>query len=91
MTSHEQSRRNHQRINNIGSVFCVHHYLKHWVESLDIQLSNSRVVLQGEFPTATHRNALVPAIRQAGVLSEVVNRIQITNEPLRSEDLTSYT
>lgn len=91
MTSHEQSRRNHQRINSIGSGLCVHHYLKHWVDSLDIQLSKSGMVLQGEAPTETHRNALVPAIRQAGVLAEVVNRVKITNEPLHREDLTSYT
>ncbi|MDB4474884.1 hypothetical protein N9069_00065 [bacterium] len=91
MTSHEQSRRNHQGINNSGSVFCVHHYLKHWVDSLDIQLSNSRVVLQGEVPTETHRTALVPAIRRAGVLAEVMNRVQIANEPLHIEALTSYT
>ena len=82
MTSRERSKRNLLRIHCIDTVLDTHHLLKPWAHSLDIQLATSCIIIEGQVPSQTHRDALVPAIRQAGVLAEVVNRVQVIPSPL---------
>ncbi|MDE0865768.1 MAG: hypothetical protein OSA98_18430 [Rubripirellula sp.] len=77
MTNQEQCRRDHQRIFSIRSVFRVHQLLKHRVDSLEISVENSRIVLRGAVPSTTHKDALVPAVRQAGVLGQIENSVRV--------------
>jgi len=81
MTIQEQHRRDRQRIFNIRSVFNVHQLLKHGADALEISVEHSRIVLRGTVPTTIHQAALVPAVRQAGVLSQIENSVRIETSP----------
>ncbi|MGI9441112.1 MAG: hypothetical protein ACR2N1_01530 [Rubripirellula sp.] len=81
MTSRERIQRNLLRIHCIDTVLGTHHLLRPWANSLDIQLANSCVIIEEQLPSKIHRDALVPAIRQAGVMAEVVNRVYVKPLP----------
>ena len=81
MTNQEQRRRDRQRIFSIRSVFGVHQLLKHWADALEISVEHSRIVLRGTVPTTTHKAALIPAVRQAGVLGQIENSVRIEASP----------
>ena len=83
MTSRERSQRNPLRIHCIDTVLAAYHLRKPWANSLDIQLASSCVSIEGRVPSHIHRDALLPAIRQAGVLAEVANRVQVNSCPLK--------
>jgi hypothetical protein len=40
-------------------------------------VENSRIVLRGAVPSMTHKDALVPAVRQAGVLGQIENSVRV--------------
>ncbi|OYP37991.1 hypothetical protein CGZ80_03730 [Rhodopirellula sp. MGV] len=54
-----------------------HRELAPYRTGLDITLEGSRIVVRGQLPTAALRQALVPAIRQAGVLGQVCNCVEV--------------
>ncbi len=64
-------------IQRIDAVLCAHHDLSHHRPDLQISLEGSRIVLRGQLPSAALKQALVPAIRQAGVLGQVCNCVEI--------------
>lgn len=66
-----------QMIRRIDTVLCAHHELSHHRTDLEISMEGSRIVLRGQLPTVALKQALLPAIRRAGVLSQVCNCVEI--------------
>ncbi|QEF97352.1 hypothetical protein Mal15_13920 [Stieleria maiorica] len=64
-------------IQRIDSVLCAHHELCDHLANLEISMEGSRIVLRGQLPSVALKQALVPAIRQAGVLGQVCNCVEI--------------
>ncbi|MDV6030244.1 hypothetical protein [Stieleria magnilauensis] len=64
-------------IQRIDSVLCAHHELCNHLADLKISMEGSRIVLRGHLPSVALKQALVPAIRQAGVLGQVCNCVEI--------------
>ena len=64
-------------IQRIDSVLCAHHDLRQHRLDLQISLEGSRIVLRGQLPSVALKQALIPAIRQAGVLGQVCNCVEI--------------
>lgn len=64
-------------IRRIDSVLCAHHDLCEYRDELEIAIEGSRIVLRGHLPSLALKQALVPAIRQAGVLGQVCNWVEI--------------
>ena len=52
--------------------------LGHYASAIQVSVENTVIVLRGELPSADLRQELVPAIRQAGVLSQVSNCVQVS-------------
>ena len=66
-----------QLIERIRSIFMGDHQINHYAESLEVSVENTSIVLHGDLPTADLRQQLVPAIRQAGILWQVCNLVQV--------------
>lgn len=66
-----------QIIRRIDSVLCAHHDLCSHRADLQISMEGARIVLRGHLPSVALKQALVPAIRQAGVLGQVCNCVEI--------------
>ena len=64
-------------IRRIDTVLCAHHDLCNHRADLEISMEGSRIVLRGHLPSVALKQALLPAIRQAGVLSQVCNCVEI--------------
>ncbi|KAA5541364.1 hypothetical protein FYK55_17485 [Roseiconus nitratireducens] len=69
--------RESRTIRRIDSVLEAHHELSPYRPSLQISIEGARIVLRGHLPTTSLRQALVPAIRQAGVLGEICNCVEV--------------
>ncbi len=52
--------------------------LGQYAAAIQVSVENTVIVLRGELPSADLRQELVPAIRQAGVLSQVSNCVQVS-------------
>lgn len=76
MTQVQESRVS-SMIRRIDSVLCAHHDLCDHRVNLEISMEGTRIVLRGHLPTVALKQALVPAIRQAGVLGQVCNCVEI--------------
>ncbi|MDM4018632.1 hypothetical protein [Roseiconus lacunae] len=70
--------RSAQTIHRIDSVLSNHRELAEFRMELDITMEGSRIVLRGQLPTVALKQALVPAIRQAGVLGQVCNCVEVS-------------
>ncbi len=66
-----------QVIRRIDSVLSVHETLSHYSESMTVTVEGSRIVVRGCLPSVALKQAIVPAIRQAGVLEQVCNCVEI--------------
>ena len=64
-------------IRRIDAVLCAHHDLCNHRVDLKISMEGSRIVLRGHLPSVALKQALLPAIRQAGVLGQVCNCVEI--------------
>jgi hypothetical protein len=64
-------------IERIHPVLDAHQELSAHLESIQITVEGSRIVLRGHLPTVALKQALVPAIRQAGVLGQICNCVEI--------------
>ena len=65
-------------IRRIEAVLCAHRDLGDHHAGLEISMEGSRIVLRGHLPSVALKQALVPAIRQAGVLGQVCNCVEIS-------------
>ena len=79
MTTIESKKRDRRWINSIESVFRVNELLAPYTAALQITIENGTIVLCGELPALAHKNQLIPAIRQAGVLSRVSDRVRVAS------------
>ena len=73
----EAMRREHQVLRNIRAMLNVHHRLSDFAERLQISIERQAVVLRGNVPTDSVKQAIVPAIRQTGVMWQVWNRVEV--------------
>ncbi|MCO8125547.1 hypothetical protein NHH03_27660 [Stieleria sp. TO1_6] len=64
-------------IRRIDSVLITHPELSDHRDDIEISLEGSRIVLRGQLPSVALKQALVPAIRQAGVLGQICNCVEI--------------
>ncbi|MCC9602378.1 hypothetical protein LOC67_17650 [Stieleria sp. JC731] len=67
-----------QMICRIDSVLSNHRDLAQYRMGLDITLEGSRIVVRGHLPSVALKQALLPAIRQAGVLGQVCNCVEVS-------------
>ncbi|TWT98431.1 hypothetical protein [Stieleria varia] len=77
MTIQQASTREANLILRIQSVLEAHAQLSPYHLGLDVTMEGPRVVLRGVLPSAALKQALVPAIRQAGVLGQVCNCVEV--------------
>ena len=77
MTAKECDTRDARVIDSIQSVLRVHKQLCRYTTALQVSIENATIVLRGELPTFALRAELIPAVRQAGVLSQVSNCVQV--------------
>ena len=77
MTSKECNSRDRRIIHKIQRMFQVNCDLKAYVTGLDISIENSTIVLRGKLPTGALKDELIPAVRQAGVLSQINNCVLV--------------
>ena len=77
MTTIESKKRDRRWINDIESVFRVNELLAQYTAALQITIENATIVLRGELPSLAHKTQLIPAIRQAGVLNRVSDRVRV--------------
>ena len=64
-------------IEQIRSMFRVHDQLQEYATELQVSVENAVIVLRGDLPSSDLKQALVPAVRQAGVLGQVSNCVQV--------------
>lgn len=76
-TTQIQESRVSRMIRRIDSVLCSNHDLCNHRANLEISMEGARIVLRGHLPSVALKQALVPAIRQAGVLGQVCNCVEI--------------
>lgn len=67
-----------QTIHRIDAVLCAHQDLYEHRNEIEISVEGPRIVLRGHLPSVALKQALVPAIRQAGVLGQVCNFVEIS-------------
>ncbi len=77
ITSQKLSTRDANLILRIQSVLEAHASLAPYHLGLDVTMEGPRVVLRGVLPSASLKQALIPAIRQAGVLGQVCNCVEV--------------
>jgi hypothetical protein len=77
MTTIESKKRDRRLIYTIESVSSVNELLAQYTAVLQITIENATIVLRGELPSSAHKNQLIPAIRQAGVLNRVSDHVRV--------------
>ncbi len=77
MTTKECVSRDRRIIERIQSVFRVHGKLCHYAAALQVTIENATIIVSGELPSTALKAELVPAVRQAGVLSQVCDCVQV--------------
>ena len=78
MTTKESQSRDRRIVERIMAVLRVHRRLRQYAEMLSVTFENAAVILRGELPSPDLKDELIPAIRQAGVLCQVFNRVQVS-------------
>ena len=64
-------------IRRIESMLGVHAELKDFIDHIKVSVDRSVIILDGILPTETLKKALLPAVRQAGVLGRVDNKVVV--------------
>ena len=77
MTTNESAARDDRTRQRILHVLRNDRMLHRHAASIRVDVADSRVVLTGALPASTLVDQLVPAIRRAGVLSQVTNQVRI--------------
>jgi hypothetical protein len=77
MTVEEMVSRDNRMIDNIQAVLSVHQQLRQYAAAVQVSIENTAIVLRGHLPSVALKQALIPAIRQAGVLAKVCNEVQV--------------
>ena len=66
-----------QLIERIRSIFVGNQQINHFVEDIVVSVDKNSIVINGNLPSAELKQQLVPAIRQAGILWQVCNQVQV--------------
>ncbi|MGI9470428.1 MAG: hypothetical protein ACR2NZ_02770 [Rubripirellula sp.] len=77
MTSKECNSRDRRIVDNIQMMFRVNQELKNYVAELDVSIENDSIVLRGRLPSGALKAELIPAVRRAGILSQVSNYVRV--------------
>lgn len=77
MTVIECEKRDRRTREKIKTIFLSDASLREHLELIEIEIENSRIVLSGELPERHLVQQLVPAIRRAGVLSQIAVNITV--------------
>ena len=77
ITTQQLSHRNSRIIDRIESVLGVR--LGPYGNAIQVSIENTVIVLRGELPNADLKQQLVPAVRQAGVLCQVSDCVQVSS------------
>ena len=77
MTTQECECRDQRLIERIRSVINVHQQLQSHAAGVEVGIDDSTVVLTGQLPSDHLRAALEPAVRRAGVLAKIDNRVSV--------------
>ena len=77
MTTQEHESKNSRMIHSIQAMFHVHEQLQQYAAALQVSVENAKIVLTGEVPSVDLKAQLIPAVRRAGVLSQVSNRVHV--------------
>lgn len=77
MTNLEAEIRDQRTLEKIATIFGFHHRIRPYQGVLKIVIEDSRITILGELPDEKLIDELVPAIRQAGVLSQIDNRVRV--------------
>ena len=79
MTTKEHECQKSRMIGNIQAMFRVHEQLRQYAAAVQVSIEDATIVLRGEVPSVVLKAELVPAVRRAGVLSQVSNLVQVAN------------
>ena len=77
MTVKEKMSHDNRIIGNIQSVLRVHAQLRQYATTVQVSIENTAIVLRGHLPSPALKQALIPAIRQAGVLAKISNEVHV--------------
>ncbi|EMI55361.1 MULTISPECIES: hypothetical protein [Rhodopirellula] len=64
-------------LKRIQSMIRVHERLGAYATRLQVSVENTAIILRGTLPNQELRSELVPTIRQAGVLWQIKNRVDV--------------
>ncbi len=78
MTAAESVSRDQRQLNKILSVVNADPVLQPHAAGLQVSIENTTVALRGELPSAKAKNALVLAVRQAGVLDQISDYVRVS-------------
>lgn len=77
MSSHEHNARDSRTVRNIRKVLAAHASLCRHAWRLEVAIESVRVVLRGTLPSQALQAELIPAVRSAGVLRQIDNRVRV--------------
>jgi hypothetical protein len=77
MTTKESRSRDSRTVQCIESMFRVHQRLRQYASTLQISIEDAAIVLRGKLPSGDLKADLLPAIRQAGFLGQVCDRVEV--------------
>ena len=77
MTTQECDSRDRRIVENIRTMLQTSPTLRQHATLLEVSIENSAIVIRGNLPSAAMKAELVPAIRQAGVLSQINNCVLV--------------
>ncbi|MCG8650974.1 MAG: BON domain-containing protein [Pirellulales bacterium] len=77
MTADDRNSRDARTVQRIRNVLGVHGQLHDHATEVQVSVENSAIVLRGQLPSTDLKQELVLAIRQAGVLSQISNQVQV--------------
>ena len=78
MTSQECESREQRLIESIAAVLSVHETLQPYSKDLSVSIEDSTIIIRGRLPSTQLRSQLIPAVRKAGVLEQVVTEVEVT-------------
>ncbi|QDT06036.1 hypothetical protein K227x_44430 [Rubripirellula lacrimiformis] len=77
MTTIEIQNRDQRLRDKIDGVLRFDNQLAPYADQLNVTIESSRIVVDGNLPTPSLVDELIPAIRRAGVLSQVCNNVAV--------------
>lgn len=78
MTTAENATRNQRQLQKILTVLSADPVLQPHTDDVEVSVEDTSVALRGELPDQTAKNALVLAVRQAGVLDQISDFVRIS-------------